>query len=175
MVYIVTGAAGFVGSNVIKKLEEQGKTVVALARGEAKIKRALPQTRAKIIYGDVCSVDDVEKLFNVAGEKVILIHCASMVYLGGNREKLTQMRATNIEGTKNIIEACLKYNARLLYVSSVHAITVPKKGIQITVESISAGIHCGRRISGIIIHTFNPYDMGRREFLRCVLSHGIAV
>ena len=29
---------------------------------------------------------------------------------------------TNVTGTKNVVEKCLKYQARLIYVSSVHTI-----------------------------------------------------
>jgi len=132
-VYIVTGGSGFVGNNLIRELEKQGKEVVAFARSKEKCSQALKGTKAKIIYGTVMNIDDLEGLFIGYDKDVrfIFIHTASVVYLGNNRKRLKHMYKTNIYGNRNVVDACLKHNARFVYVSSVHAIPEGKKGSQI--------------------------------------------
>ena len=124
MIYIVTGSTGFVGNNVVKKLEASGQKVIAFAQSGEKAAKALGNTEAKLLFGNIKRPENIERLFDECyGEKnVCFIHTASVVYLGRNRKKLAQMREINIKCTKNIIEACLEHKCRLLYVSSVHAI-----------------------------------------------------
>jgi len=134
-IYIVTGSTGFVGNNVVKALDTGGETVVALAQSEQKVGRALKGTRAKIVYGNVLEENKFERLFEEARKisktaEICFIHTASVVYLGNNKKRVRQMTEVNLGGAKNAIEACLKHNCRLLYVSSVHAIPeAPKRGL----------------------------------------------
>jgi dihydroflavonol-4-reductase len=73
-------------------------------------------------------MDDLEALFIAAGKdaEIVFIHTASVVHIGKNKKIIKEMYDTNINGTQNIINICIKYGVRLLYVSSVHAITEPK-------------------------------------------------
>lgn len=127
-IYIVTGGTGFVGNNVVKKLEDRGETVVALARDPEKVKKALAGCKAAIVYGDVRNPDDLEKLFiNGNKSEYVFIHTASLVHIGNDKKIIKEMFDINLNGAKNVVEVCKKHKCRLLYVSSVHAITEPKK------------------------------------------------
>ncbi|MCL2061686.1 MAG: NAD-dependent epimerase/dehydratase family protein [Firmicutes bacterium] len=126
-IYVVTGATGFVGCNLIPKLIQQGKTVHALARSEEKAAKALPDTAAKVFYGDIRDKAALEQLFCETDAEYRVIHTAAVVLIGGNRREHAIMRDVNINGVKNVIECCLAHNARLLHVSSVHAIPELKK------------------------------------------------
>ncbi|MCL2798095.1 MAG: NAD-dependent epimerase/dehydratase family protein [Firmicutes bacterium] len=152
-VYIVTGGTGFVGNNLAKELDKRGEDVVVLARSKEKFRAAYvgcqgvrPRDNLSVVYGGVLEPSDLDKLFACAeasqagfsdpnseprapSPEYIFIHTASIVYLGNDRKKRKEMYETNIEGTKNVIDACLKFNARLVYVSSVEAIAAPKKGV----------------------------------------------
>lgn len=133
-IYLVTGATGFVGSHVIRQLEQSGQTVIGLARDEKKADKVLNGIKAKIIYGDILEKEKVASLFTHAGKdaEIIVIHTAAIVYLGGNKKRVREMYNTNINGTKNIIELCLKNKCRLVHVSSVHAIPERKKRAPMT-------------------------------------------
>ena len=143
-IYIVTGSTGFVGNNVVKALCKRGDTVIAMAQTEKKAAVALANVKPTIIYGDVLQIDKLESLFEEAkrlqkneknAREIVFIHVASVVYLGGDKKTIRKMMNVNVNGTRNVTELCLKYNCRLLYVSSVHAIPeAPKRGLITEVE-----------------------------------------
>ena len=134
--YIVTGGTGFVGNNVVKELTQGGAAVRALVRSKEKAERALKGVNAELFFGDVRDRDAVEKLFDgLENNEVVFIHTASSVLIGGNKKQYQTMDDINFNGVQNIIEICLKHKARLLYVSSVHAITEPpKRGLTTEIE-----------------------------------------
>ena len=144
--YIVTGGTGFVGNNVVKELTQGGAAVRALVRSKEKAERALKGVNAELFFGDVRDRDAVEKLFNgLEDGEVVFIHTASVVLIGGNRKQYKTMDDTNFNGVLNIIEACLKHKARLLYVSSVHAVTEPpKRGLTTEIENFNPKSVTGR-------------------------------
>jgi len=119
--YLLTGAAGYLGSNISRTLIEQGKTVRALVlKGDPAI--AQVPAKAEIITGDLVDIDSLEQFFNVSYDTdIIAIHCASMVTVSPElSEKLYEV---NVTGTKNIIDACLKHKVKkLVYISSTGAI-----------------------------------------------------
>jgi dihydroflavonol-4-reductase len=126
--YIVSGGTGFVGNNVIRELLQSGADVRTLVRSKEKADIVLNGINAALFFGDVRDRNTVEKLFDgLEDREIVFIHTASVVLIGGNKKQYQTMDDTNSNGVLNIIEACLKHKARLLYVSSVHAITEPPK------------------------------------------------
>ena len=119
--YLLTGAAGYLGSNVSRLLIEQKKSVRALVlKGDPAISQV--PSEAEIISGDLLDIDSLEKLFNVSeGTEIIVIHCASMVSVSTELSK--KLYAVNVTGTKNILDACIMHKVKkLVYVSSTGAI-----------------------------------------------------
>jgi len=144
-IYIVTGGTGFVGNNVIKALNNKCETVVAFARSEEKVKKVYKNSNIKFFYGDIRNINDLkqifsylQKTFNKEEYKFIFIHTASQVYLGNNKKRLKEMFDVNINGVKNVLEICKENKTRLVYVSSVHAITEqPKRGKITEIENFN--------------------------------------
>ena len=62
-IYIVTGAAGFVGNNTVKLLAASGKKIRALVFTKGKEKIALEGIDAEFFYGDLKNTADIEQLF----------------------------------------------------------------------------------------------------------------
>ena len=83
-IYLVTGAAGFMGTNVCAQLLERGDAVRAFVlKGDPAVK-FVPKT-VEIFEGDLCSAEDCEKFFAVEpGTQTVCIHCASMVTINPN-------------------------------------------------------------------------------------------
>ena len=143
-IYLVTGAAGFMGTNVCAQLLERGDAVRAFVlKGDPAVK-FMPKA-VEIFEGDLCSAEDCEKFFAVEpGTQTVCIHCASMVTINPNySEKLI---AVNVGGTENMLNAAKNHPEckKFVYVSSTGAIPELPKG-----ESIHE------------VYSFVPYDDDR--------------
>lgn len=121
-VYIITGANGFLGNNIVRKLvQDKENEVRALVLPNDTIK-SLDGLNCKIYYGDVTKKETLEELFNIEENvEIFVIHCAAIVYI--KTKYNPKVYDVNVNGTKNIIKKVLQKNAKLVYVSSVHAIT----------------------------------------------------
>lgn len=121
-IYIVTGANGFLGNNIVRKLlQDKENEVRALVLPNDTVK-SLDGLNCKIYYGDVTKEETLEEIFSTEENgEVFVIHCAAIVYIKTKYNK--KVYDVNVNGTKNIIKKVLEKDAKLVYVSSVHAIT----------------------------------------------------
>ena len=130
MHYFVTGATGFIGKRLVKKLlERKGSVVHFLLRPESAGKAAtlrdywgVSGARAVVVHGDLTtkklgvSADDIKKL---KGQIDHFYHLAAVYDLGANEESQT---AVNIDGTRNTVEFAKAIEARHFHhVSSIAA------------------------------------------------------
>ena len=82
--YLVTGAAGFLGTNVCAQLLKRGDAVRAFVLKGDPAAKFVPSS-VEIFEGDLCNADDCEKFFTVPdGTETVCIHCASMVTINPN-------------------------------------------------------------------------------------------
>ena len=131
MMYLVTGAAGFLGSNVCAQLLEQGAKVRALVLPNDKSVRFIPDA-VEVVLGDLCDRDSLDAFFTVPeGTSSAVIHCASLVTVDPTYSE--KLMAINVGGTRNIIEKCLAHPEcrKLVYVSSTGAIPEGPMGTRI--------------------------------------------
>ncbi len=105
-IYIVTGATGYIGNNITKKLLELKKQVIGFARNEEKAKLVFKDNMPTMVYGDITNISDIEKCFNEKNEYVIF-HTVASVSIGEIPNKI--LYATTVSGTKNILELTRKY------------------------------------------------------------------
>ncbi len=113
---LVTGATGLVGSHLIKALVAQGKSVRALYRTEIPV---IPEaSNIEWFKADILDIVALEEAM-VGIQQVY--HCAAIVSFTAKNKKA--LHHTNIEGTANIVNACLNAGIeKLLFVSSVAAL-----------------------------------------------------
>lgn len=122
-VFIITGANGFLGNNIVRELvKSKDNEVRALVLPEDKI-NSLYGLNCKVYNGDVTKKDTLNDIFDIeeTDTELYVIHCAAIVYIKSKYNP--KVYDVNVNGTKNIIEKVLKKGAKLVYVSSVHAIT----------------------------------------------------
>lgn len=112
---LVTGGAGLVGNELIKQLLESGEKVKAIYHS-APISISHPSL--SIVQ---CDILDIVMLEEIMEEITHVYHAAALVsYEPGDRHQLLKI---NIEGTANVVNACLnKKVVKLVHVSSVAAL-----------------------------------------------------
>jgi dihydroflavonol-4-reductase len=116
MRYLVTGATGLVGNNVVRQLLAAGQAVRVLARGTSD-PRPLEGLDVERVAGDV---RDPAAVAQACAGMDVVIHSAGYVYIGwtGVEEHV----AINVEGTRNVARAARLAGARLVHVSSINAL-----------------------------------------------------
>jgi dihydroflavonol-4-reductase len=111
---LVTGATGFLGTNIVRELAEGGWEIRAmgLPGSETKFIKDLP---VEIVFGDVADTSDVDSavrgmdvVFNVAGDT------------SWWRRKFERQRKTNVEGPVNVAMACITHGVRRLVHTSTN-------------------------------------------------------
>lgn len=129
--YLVTGAAVFLGSHICRQLLDRGESVRAFVlKGDPAVKY-IPE-KVEIVTGDLCDINSLENFFKVPDDtQTIILHVASMVTV--NPDYNQKLMDINVGGTKNIIEKCLEHPEckKMVYVSSSGAIPELPKGQKI--------------------------------------------
>lgn len=116
MAVLVTGASGFVGSWLVRRLVERGERVHVLHRASSNLEdiAGLPFVSR---LGDVTDAESVRK---ACADVEQVFHLAGVVgYSPAMRE---QMEKVNVGGTRNVVEAVAGTKAKLIYMSSVVAV-----------------------------------------------------
>lgn len=113
MKVFITGANGFVGSALCRKLGNRGDEVVGLVRKTSD----LSLLEGVNIQKAVGSLDDKYSYFQYLKNVEVIYHIAGAVSDWGSWE---YFRKTNVEGTRKLIEAAVAHKVkRFVYVSSV--------------------------------------------------------
>ena len=129
--YLVTGAAGYLGETVVRRLLERGEEVRAFVLPGDKSAAFLPSS-CEIVTGDLTDKESLERFFIVPeGTETIVLHIASIVTV--NPEFNPKVMEVNVGDTKNIIDLCLSHPEvkKMVYCSSTGAIPELPKGTPI--------------------------------------------
>lgn len=108
---LVTGATGLLGSHLVMRLVESGCEVRALVRRPGGA-NWLRRPNVELIEGELA---DARVLESAGAGCDVVFHAAAAI---GPESTWETFRAGNVQGTSNVIEACVRSRARLVYVSS---------------------------------------------------------
>jgi len=117
---LVTGATGLLGNNLVRLGIEDGHQMVALVRTKER-PIALKDLDVELAFGDVTNPESV--LQAAVGVDAIL-HSAAQIHLGWTSKELSQR--VNVEGTRAVVAAARKENAKLVHVSTVNTLAIGK-------------------------------------------------
>ncbi len=185
---LVTGAGGFIGSHLCETLIEAGAQVTAMIHYDSRPNRSnleflSPQSlkALKIISGDVCdpffvssAVEGMDTVFHLAALIAIpYSYVAPQIYF-----------RTNVEGTLNIAEACLRKKVRRLvhtstsetYGTAVYTPIDEKHPLQgqspysaskIGADKVVESYYCAFELPAVTLRPFNTF--GPRQSARAVI------
>jgi dihydroflavonol-4-reductase len=110
---LLTGATGFLGNNLLRRLLQAGHEVQITLRPGAG-GRALDGLNYDPVYGDLA---DVQRLVSEVSDFDVLIHSAALIQIGWSR--LEESRRVNVEATARLAEFCRRTGRRMIHVSTV--------------------------------------------------------
>ena len=120
MKVLVTGATGLMGSVLVRQLLEAGTEIRILRREQSKLDLlADAASYVEHVIGDVQNPESVEDAMKGTRQ---VYHAAASVIQGPTRQ-IDQLRATNVQGTANVVNAALAAGVeRLVHTSSIAAL-----------------------------------------------------
>jgi len=126
---LVTGATGFLGSELAFQLVKQGNLIRCTRRETSVIPQLLIPRHQEIewVNADLMNVFSMEDALQGVTQ---VYHCAAWVSL--KQADKDPMIRTNVTGTANLVNLCLQKNIRLVHVSSIAAIGLAKPGDLVT-------------------------------------------
>jgi dihydroflavonol-4-reductase len=117
----ITGASGFIGSNLVHELVARGHRVKALLRSNAD-ERGLTGATFNRVIGDILDRKLLEREIEGCDW---CFHVAASYHLW--LRNYAPMYEVNVEGTRNVLEAAAKVGCRkIVYTSTVGCIGLPK-------------------------------------------------
>lgn len=110
---LVTGGAGFVGTNLIKRLLEEGHEVVSIDNYYTGL-RTNHIDGCRYVEGDIRQIKD----YSQYGNFDVVYHMAAIARIQPSFSDPVGYFTTNANGTLNIVDHCTKNNVPLIYAGS---------------------------------------------------------
>ena len=126
MRYVVTGGAGFIGSNIVKKLVLRGDSVTVIDNLNTGKEENLESVRDKIIFlnDNILNIDLLEKeMQDIDG----VFHQAALASVQDSFLKPEEYNEVNVHGTENILKLAKKNDFKVVYASSSSVYGNPEK------------------------------------------------
>lgn len=114
MTVVVTGSTGHIGANLVRTFLDQKRPLRALIHEDTRGIQGLDIER---VQADILDYDSLRRAFEGAE---VVYHLAA--FIGVDFKALDRVNKVNVEGTRNVVDACLDAGVkRLIHVSSTHA------------------------------------------------------
>ena len=117
MRYLVTGGAGFIGSNIVKLLIKKGHSVDIIDNLHTGTKESIKEVIDKVNFFKI-DIRDKKKLEKIFPNHDGIFHEAALTAVPESFEKPEEYYDVNVNGTKNIFEIAKKEGIRVVYASS---------------------------------------------------------
>jgi len=115
MLILVTGGAGFVGTNLIKQLLKKGHRIVSIDDySTGKKENHINHKDVQYIERDILDIDPNDFQYKPA----LIYHLAAKARIQPSFEQPLEYIRVNYEGTLNLIKLCINRNIPLIYAGS---------------------------------------------------------
>lgn len=132
---LITGGAGFVGSQVVKELAKKGKNTIVLDNFSVGLKTSIEKTATKIYEGNILDTQLVNTI--ITDNKVeAIIHLAALHYIPYCNEHVDEVMNTNVNGTSSILSATKGTGVKRFLFASSAAVYKPKLGPHIEEDTV---------------------------------------
>ena len=129
MKILVSGATGFLGNNLARKLLESGHQVVTTIRSTSNLK-SLDGLEIETVHADLT---DASAMAPVLEDVDLIIHSAAMIQLGHSKRQASI--DFNVNSTTVLAQAARRREIRMIYVSTVDTLAPSKDGTPIDESS----------------------------------------
>ena len=118
--YLVTGGAGFIGSNFVRYLlNHTDSSVTVLDKltyaGNRQSLEGLPENRFRFVRGDICNASLVHELVR---NHDLVVHFAAESHNDNSLRDPSVFITTNLVGTYTVLEAVRRYGTRYHHIST---------------------------------------------------------
>ena len=118
--FLVTGGAGFIGSNFVHRLVERTDASVTVLdkltyAGNVASLEGLPEDRVRLVHGDVA---DPALVGALVAQHDVVVHFAAESHNDNSLREPRPFVDTNLVGTYVLLEACRKHDVHLHHVST---------------------------------------------------------
>ena len=119
----VTGATGFVGSHLVRRLQARGATLSLLVRNPDRLDQQLAQT-CRVVHGDLLDRQAMEQLLQGASH---VVHCAANVATWSSPHNYQQANVEAVRVLLDALQARAQPLARLVHVSTLDVYGFPEQ------------------------------------------------
>lgn len=124
MKVLVSGATGFIGNELVKKLLKDAEKMFVLTRDGERLDKSLTR-KIKVYEADISNLASLERLAPVLRNIDVIFHLAASLNYFGKKEELFQV---NVKGTENLLKLAVKSRAtKFIFTSSIEAIGLIRK------------------------------------------------
>ena len=176
MKIIITGGAGFIGKYLVNYLLDKGNTITIFdnfSNSEEKSLEYYIKSGVKIVNGDIRKFDEILK---ETEDQDVLIHLAAKISVSQSILNPSETFEVNVDGTKNVLEACKKnYVKKIIIASSAAVYGEGSSGMKL-IESAKTNpispygksklkmeqeIEKNNKIDCVILRFFNIFGIGQ--------------
>lgn len=121
---LITGGTGTLGKALVKYCLENDHNLklIVFSRDEYKqwvMQSEIKDDRVRFMLGDV---RDRARVFEAVSMASYVIHASALKHVWAGEQHPYEVIQTNINGTKNVVDACTEYGAEMVLVSSDKAV-----------------------------------------------------
>ena len=127
---LVSGAAGSIGSGLVfELLRHHPKKIILLDQAESplydlenQLRQLETQTKLEVVIADVCSLNRMQKIFDVFRPEIIF-HAAAYKHVPMMENNPSEAIHTNILGTKHLVDLACQYQVeKFIFISTDKAV-----------------------------------------------------
>ncbi|MBU0754773.1 MAG: sugar nucleotide-binding protein, partial [Planctomycetes bacterium] len=115
---LITGAGGFLGSHVARRLSREGHVVFGTFGQQVdRFRRTFDDTPVQGLHVDLAKQETLAYAFQTAGPDLV-VHCAALSDPNACQKSRSLAQILNVDATETLARLCLDQGARMIFFST---------------------------------------------------------